>query len=290
MDGNYSADTVYFSDDLLITSPIGNIELVNGQAIIAAKGKNLKELFNDIFVKEKYPEAIEPTVTVELTEADSYEAGSEVTINYVASLNSGSYTYGPETNIIVTDWTVQDNNNSTASNNIGSFGKIIVEDNFNYFITATAAHNAGAIPVTNIGNNYINAQIAAGIKIGTSEAITSYRNSFYGTMDNKSENLLSDDIRNLAGKSNKDLKDGDSFSIYIPKGTLRILIAYPATLRDLTSVFDKNDSESNVVSGFGSPTIIKIAGANEYNPIDYKVYKMDFANPYDTFNVFTVTI
>jgi hypothetical protein len=39
-----------------------------------------------------------------------------------------------------------------------------------------------------------------------SNAITGYRNSFYGTMDNKPKELLSDDIRNLTGKSKKNLK------------------------------------------------------------------------------------
>ena len=290
MDGNYSAETVYFSDDLLTTTSIGNIELVNGKAIIAAKGKNLKELFNDIFVKEKYPEAVEPFVTVKLVESGAYEAGSEISVNYTATLNPGSYTYGPETNIEVTSWTIQDNNGVTTNNNTGSFEKVIVTDNFNYFITAAAAHNAGTIPVTNIGNSYSDAQIAAGTKTGVSNAITSYRNSFYGTMDNKPKELLSDDIRNLAGKSKKDLKDGDSFLISIPVGALRVLIAYPAHLRDLTSVFDKNDAESNIVSGFGSPTIVQVSGADGHEAIDYKVYKMDFAIPYDTPNIFTVVI
>jgi len=157
MDGNYSADTVYFSDDLLTTSPIGNIELVNGQATIAAKGKNLKELFNTIFVKEAFPEATDPVVTVKLTEAGAYEVGSEVTVNYVASLSAGSYTYGPETGINATSWAIEDSNGATATAELGNFEKVTVEDDFNYFITATATHNAGAMPVTNTGNDYADA-------------------------------------------------------------------------------------------------------------------------------------
>jgi hypothetical protein len=56
--GDYNAENVYFTEDLITTSAIGNITLVDGQATIAAAGKNLKEVFNTIFVKEKNPEVI----------------------------------------------------------------------------------------------------------------------------------------------------------------------------------------------------------------------------------------
>ena len=51
MDGNYDASNVYFSEDLTTTTAIGNITLTDGQATIAAAGKNLKEVFETIFVK-----------------------------------------------------------------------------------------------------------------------------------------------------------------------------------------------------------------------------------------------
>ena len=55
MDGNYNAENVYFDKDLVTTSAVGNITLTNGQATIAAAGKNLKQVFDTIFVKEKNP-------------------------------------------------------------------------------------------------------------------------------------------------------------------------------------------------------------------------------------------
>jgi hypothetical protein len=42
MDGNYNAENVYFDEDLITTSAVGNITLTNGSATIAAAGKNLK--------------------------------------------------------------------------------------------------------------------------------------------------------------------------------------------------------------------------------------------------------
>ena len=45
---NYDARNIYFDEDFTITSG----ETKNGSTIIPAAGKNLKELFNAIFVKE----------------------------------------------------------------------------------------------------------------------------------------------------------------------------------------------------------------------------------------------
>jgi hypothetical protein len=56
MDGNYNAENVYFSEDLITTVNVGNIELSGGKAIIPSSGKNLKEVFEAIFVKEETPE------------------------------------------------------------------------------------------------------------------------------------------------------------------------------------------------------------------------------------------
>ena len=47
MDGNYNAENVYFDKDLVTTSAVGNITLTNGQATIAATGKNLKQVFDN---------------------------------------------------------------------------------------------------------------------------------------------------------------------------------------------------------------------------------------------------
>jgi hypothetical protein len=43
MDGNYDAENVYFKEDILVTTKVGTIQtLTNGQATLAAKGKNVK--------------------------------------------------------------------------------------------------------------------------------------------------------------------------------------------------------------------------------------------------------
>lgn len=282
------ADDVIFEEDLKTTTAIGNIQLENGQAVIPAKGKTLSQVWESIFVKESNPEITQPSVSLTLSQTKACEVGTKVAISYNAILDPGSYSYGPETGITPTSWEVSDTADNSSTNSSGSFPEIQVIDDMSYSLTATANYGDGTVPLTNLGNEYAAGQIKAGSKSNTSGSITGYRNSFYGTFTEKSD-LTSDVIRGLAGKSGKALTNGASFSVSVPVGALRVVIAYPDTLRDLTSVKDVNGMNAEIVSGFTKQTAA-IEGANAYTAIDYKVYVMDFANANDTANKLTVTI
>lgn len=283
------AEKVYFSEDLTTTAAIGNITLTNGQATIAAEGKNLKEVWNSIFVKEKNPTTNQPTVSLTFSQGKAYEVGTKVTPSYAATLNAGSYSYGPATGITATAWEISDTEEHTATTASGSFPELTVEDDTNYKITAKATYEDGAIPVTNLGNEYAAGQIKAGSKTATSNAITGFRNSFYGTMATKAT-VNSASIRTLS-KSGKALSNGATFDVSIPVGALRVIIAYPATLQDLTSVVDVNGLNAEISSSFTKSTI-SVEGADGATAIDYKVYVLDYAdtNPNDTANTYKVTI
>ena len=288
MDGNYNAENVYFDKDLVTTSAVGNITLTNGQATIAATGKNLKQVFDTIFVKEKNPSVTQPSVSVSLAGAGAKEVGTKVTPSYNASFNSGKYEFGPATGCSITSWSVTDTNNAEPLNTAtGSFTEITIADDTNYKVTATGNFSEGVIPVTNVGNEYAAGKIAAGSKSATSSAITGYRNSFYGTLTEKGE-LTSDIIRSL-GKSNKALANGNTFGITIPVGAMRVVFAYPATLRDVTSVKDVNGLNAEISGAFTKSTL-SVEGLNSFQGINYKVYVTDFAEAVATANTYNVTI
>ena len=124
-------------------------------------------------------------------------------------------------------------------------------------------------------------------KSATSSAITGYRNSFYGTLTEKGE-LTSDIIRSLS-KSNKAFKNGNSFDITIPVGAKRVVFAYPATLRDVTSVKDVNGLNAEISGAFTKSTL-SVEGLNNFQGINYKVYVTDFAEAVATTNTYKVTI
>lgn len=303
MDGNYNAENVYFSEDFTVTNNIGAFLLPEGQSNtkLEATGKNLKQLLSALLAATVLPEVTNPAVTVKFTNATkALEVGSKVTPSYEASLSAGSYTYGPDTGIVATAWSVTDTLGNTKDTATGSFPEITIEANTSYGVTATATYDDGAVPVDNLGEPAPSKQILAGSDDGSAATkITGYRNSFYGIyttkeVDGVQTGSTSDSIRTL-NKSGKTLTNGATFNISIPTNAQRVVIAYPATLKDLEYVKDANDSDANIVSAFTNEdgtakATIKVSGANGHDPIDYKVFSTDFAGDYGATNTFKVKI
>jgi hypothetical protein len=158
----------------------------------------------------------------------------------------------------------------------------------NYKITVSADLSEGKIPLTNLGNEYTAGKIGSQTLTATSGAITGYRRTFYGTLTEKAE-LTSGVIRGLASKTSSASANGSTFDIAVPVGCVRVVFAYPSGLQDVTSVLDANDSNANIVSAF-TKTLVDVEGAEGHTAKEYKVYYIDFANPYDAANTFKVTI
>ena len=97
LDGNYNAENVYFAEDLMTTSAIGNITLTGGQATIPAAGKNLKEVFDTIFVKEDSVNLKTGNVAANITgvSLQYIEVGSSASATGTVVLSEdGAYKYG----------------------------------------------------------------------------------------------------------------------------------------------------------------------------------------------------
>ena len=293
MTGKVDADKVILQDDITMAgnySQIGNLTKdQTGTATFATKGKSVAEALTEIFSKRLQPTITSnPAVTLTFGQAKAYEVGTTVSPTYSASLSAGSYTYGPATGITATSWEISDTAGNTADTASGSFADVVVTDNTNYKITAKANYGAGAVAFDNLGaTSSPEIKIAAGSATKTSGAITGYRNTFYGTVTEKAE-VTSTIIRGLT-KSNEALADGSSFTINIPVGAKRVIFAYPATLRDVSSVKDVNGLNAEIKSAFHKSTVT-VAGAGADAGIAYKVYVTDFAEPVAKANSYTVKI
>ena len=289
-DGNYNANNVYFDQDLIITANIG-VQTVGstGSKTLDTTGKNVKQVFDMIMASEKNPTITQPSVSITCSQMGNYEVGTQVTPQFSVALNAGNYQYGPATGVAATTYAVTDTDDHESDQASGSFPQLTVEDGENYSISATVTHTEGAVPKTNLGNDYAAGKIAAGSKSGTKGTITGHRKSFYGTTTDKGAATTSAIIRGLAGKSSGALRNGSTFTVPIPVGALRVLIAYPATLRDITSIKDVNGMNAEIKSGFALSRV-QVEGANAYSAIEYKVYTMDFATANDTANTYSVTI
>lgn len=295
MDGNYNAENVYFASDLETTVAIGNITLSNGMATIAAAGKNLKEVWETIFVKEKNPTSnTAPYVTITANNNKAYEVGTTVTPTYTATLNPGKYQYGPDTGITASAWSVVAKDGSTTvatkDTNSGSFDAIEVGDSTSYIITATATHNEGAIPVTNRGNAYEAAKFAAGTKSKSSAAITGFRRAFWGYSADflTQDDITSAIIRGLQNKSDAAVKVGSTFDVKYVAGTKTVIIAYPATIADMSSCLDMGAMQTPIQKAHDFT--VDVEGANGYAATSYKVWLYTFADGASADNTYAVTI
>lgn len=289
LDGNYDAENVYFSNNLTYTADIGVFTVPSsGSGTIPAAGKNLKEVLAGILAKEKNPETTEPSLSVSLTGAGAKEVGTSVTPTYSTTFNAGSYSYGPATGVTATSYSISDTNSSTSTTARGSLTAFTVEDGTNYEVSATVNYGDGAIPKTNIGNDYAEGQIKAGSKFATSSTITGYRNTFYGFVTDKSGEITSAVIRGLAGKRNGSISAGNTFKAAEAVDAMRVIIALP-TPRTCTSIKDENGLNAEALSAFTKITV-SVEGANGYTAKEYNVYYKDNAAANNKANNWVVTV
>lgn len=284
------AKNVYFENDLILTEPFGRYKLTNGQVTVPAENKSWYDVFMDAMSEDKNPGTTQPSVGVSSGTAKAYEVGTEVTPAYSGTFSAGAYSYDKATGVGVTAW--EATNSVTAeklNTQSGQFAKYTVPDGGKYTITVKATYTDGNIPHTVLGAEYPAGQIKGGTKQATTGAITGFRNSFYGTLTDKSTVLNSAAIRKLAQKAGKALSNGSSFTVNVPVGAMAVVIAYPATLRELSSVKDVNGMNAEIVSAFTASNA-DVEGANGYEAIAYRVYVQQFASANDTANTYKVTI
>lgn len=280
LDGNYSSKNVYFADDLTATADIGVIKIDStGSAIIPAAGKSVDEVIKSILAKEMNPTITQPAVSVSFTSVTNVEAGTEVTPTYSASLSAGSYSYGPATGITASSWSIIDNatpQNSTTTAT-GSFPVITVGDSTTYKITATVTYEDGAMPKTNLGNDYPDGQIKAGSASKTvSTAISSYRNFFYGALATSTAEapVTSAIIRSLTKGGAYNAAKTLTVKAADVAGAKRIIVAYPAstTRGGLNSVLLTSSMNADITSAYKAQTNVEVEGANGYTAVPYKVF------------------
>ena len=273
LDGNYSSDNVYFDADLIATAPIGVVTIPSsGSTTIAAEGKSVKQVLSSILAQEKSPTATKPSATITLTNAKAYEVGTTLNPAYTTKFNAGSYTYGPATGITATSYSVSDGT-TTKETATGSFDALTVGDSTNYKLSLTVAYGDGAVPKTNLGNDYAAAQIKAGNATATSGAITGYRSFFYG-VDDTDTAIDSALIRGLTNGGAYNAKKELNLAASSKANATRVIVAYPVnnprgglTLVNLTSTLN-----ADITKDFVQQANVNVEGIDGYEAIAYKCF------------------
>ena len=288
MDGNYSANNVYFDEDLTYTVQFGTLAKPAGSAKFSAKGKNVSQVFASLMAKEANPSKTNPAVSFSTqTGFGTFEIGTKMNLTYSASLSAGSYTYGPATGITAQSWSVSCTGVAgTKTTATGTFENVVAESNGKK-IVATAQYGDGAIPVTNLGNPYKDGQIKAGSATANSNELKGVRYMFWGPMTNASAELNSANIRALA--HNQASGTGVLSTFGAGEGAKKVVVAVPAG-RKIDKVLMPSALNADVTALFVKQSAqVQVEGANAYAATAYDVYVYQPAS-IDAGETYAVTI
>lgn len=292
-----SAESIVFTRDVFTAYPVGNIALKNGIGVMARAGESVADLFRNVWFKVMEPTVTHPSISVSFSAAAA-EVGTTIHPAYYATFSAGSYSFGPATGVLATAWRCSDTEGNTWEDSMGT-ADILLGDETEYRLTVECDHTEGSVPYTNEGKEADSGQIPAGTLTWTSPVVRGYRNTFYGALTAADMTswekyiadgtlTVSDCIRTLS-KSGKALTNGSSITVTIPAGTKQVVIAYPATLRDVTSIKDTNGMNAEIKSSFELMTI-DVEGKQGYTAIPYKVYVLEYAEAVANANTYTVVI
>lgn len=249
--------------------------LATGDTIPA--GTTLDELITMLTQKSVPATYTQPGVTCRVssgTAAGSYEVGTSITTTLQATFTQNDA--GALTTLAI--------NKSGGGEPIISGGTspqttdpqtfTLGEETVSF--TATASYAAGAIKNDNLGKPSPEGQIQAGSKTSAAVSFVGKRNLFYGTGTGATPEMTSELVRGLANKK-LGPANGTSFNINVAAGQQYVVIAYPATLRNLTKCFYV-EQNTDLVENFALQTK-SVQGANGAAGADYKVYVYSMAIP-----------
>ena len=284
MDGNYNASNVYFDDDFTFTKAIGTVTIPSsGSTVVEAEGKSLKDFFAGLFAAEDYPTKPSTSASITSSNIGAKEVGTNIAVAYSFSTSAGAYKYGPTNNGVTWSDYEATFNGETKTGSSGTFSSVQVTDSTNLSITGSVEQSAGAVPKTNIGNDYPSAQITAKSWTGlTKGTLTGYRAWFcgYKNGDNAIKNpdtgaadatlITGDQIRALGNSANGSWKSSMDVA-----QMQQMFFAAPAGKGYKPAVADSKTTAPQTVLG---PITVYVKGANNYvtddapNGIAYDVW------------------
>ena len=209
--------------------------LATGDTIPA--GTTLDELITMLTQKSVPASYTQPGVTCRVssgTAAGSYEVGTSITTTLQATFTQNDA--GALTTLAINKSGVGSPIISGATSPQTTDAQTFTLGEETVSFTATASYAAGAIKNDNLGKPSPEGQIQAGSKTSAAVSFVGKRNLFYGTGTGATPEMTSEVVRGLANKK-LGPTNGTSFNINVAAGQQYVVIAYPATLRNLSKCF-----------------------------------------------------
>lgn len=274
MDGNYSAENVYFKSDFVFTENVGTVKIPESGSIeVEAAGMNVADFFNKLFSEVKDPEVTDITFSASLNgTSTAYEVGTTVTPKYTTSFTPGSYEFGPDTGVTVSSYAVVDSNGQTASAASGSMPSFVVADDTDYAITVTATYSDGVKAYNNLQKESAE-YIKGGTVTKSTSKIKGYRAAFVG-VDNGTGTIDSAVIRGLANSWNYNAGKVITVDAETISNPTRIIVAIPAanTRKGIVEVIMPESMNYNCTADYVQQDNVMVEGANDATAVEYKVW------------------
>ena len=285
-DGNYDATNVYFGSDLVITANIGVQTIdASGSRTLQTTGKNVKQVLDMIVAAEKNPTVTQPTAAINSSNIGTKEVGTNIAVQYSFATNPGSYQFGPATGVTFDNYSVTFDD-ETLTTSSGTFKQIQVTDDTNLTITGSVHHSAGAIPKTNLNNDYAAGQIEEKTLNPTKGTLRGFRGWFYGYKNGS--NAIADPNAITSAEIRALSTPGTSIPAQISTNQMKqMFFAIPKGVRTSVSVADATNGAPQTVTKI---TDVMVKGANDYQAVAYDVWFVNNAAAASGSAKFNITV
>lgn len=299
MNGITSANDVIFDDDLILAgdyNSIGNIKKEYDGQILSVKGTSVLSFIKDLLMKSIQPSVISyPTLAgFDHNKDTQYEYGTilkDIRYGNQAVFKQGTYSFNQYSNVDILNCIIcretalsKDHINSTFS---GLDESVLLTENMKYLkYSAEITYSDDKTQLLdNLGNFATNnANIKSNTFTVTSKTILGYRKIFFGGL---SQDITSESIRDLDFIPNINIPN--ELKITVKPNSKYVIIAYPKDQFKIQKIINNTIMGSDVTDTFNH-TILKVAGENNYLPIDYDIYMYSPANPFLYDTEFIVTL
>lgn len=282
---------VALAEGFVSTVDVGSIK--KGDTISVDSVADVQALIEKIFCQDVDVEVTQPSAIIVLTDAGAKEVGTAFAVSYNTTFNPGTYSDNKDgaqaTGVTASTYAITDTNSNTSNTAAGTFDSFTVADDTNYSVSAVIEYTDGAVPTSYLGTEQADKQIKAGSVSVKSSAVTGYRQGFFGTLTSKDDVIDTILVRGLATKSNKKVAKGQTYTLTIPAGAMRVVIAYDASIGAIASVTSKEEFNSEISATFDLFTVA-VADASGSNAINYNVYVKNLAEAQQTATTYTIVI
>ena len=284
--GNTVMSTSRTQEDIVVNGVTG-LGISDGATISA--GTSLEDFVKMVVQKAIPATYTKPTISIANNggqASGNVEAGTTITPKLKATFTKNDA--GDLTSIVIKNRGTEVTNGTTSPLTYDGDSVVIGDESITF--TASATYGDAPVKTNNLGQESTENWFAGGTINSGNYTITGKRNAFYGTGVGDVPEVTSNMVRGLANKKLAPAA-GMSFNINVSVGQQYIVIAYPATLRDINNVTYVEANDSGMASNFTKTTIDVADARGESNGLmSYKVYTYGMAVPAAANMTFKVTI